>query len=145
MDKIGLFAAAFLALSQLSSAQAVAGQPSTALPAEILGSPLIVWSEFQKPQPVSQPLPPADRNNGDQGQQSAPPSDSQTDQPTTPVFTGTIVKEAGIYALKTADRAVYQLDDQKRAKAYEGKQVRISGSLDANGSLLHVTRIELLS
>ncbi len=40
---------------------------------------------------------------------------------------------------------MYQLDDQERAKQYEGKQVKIAGTLDATGNSLHITSIELVS
>jgi hypothetical protein len=115
---------------------------SSAMPSEILGPQLIAWSQGQKPRPVPQPLPPPDQE--DQGQQQAQNLDSQT-QPAAPVFTGTVVKSTNLYALKTTDGAIYQIDDQERAKAYEGREVRISGSLDSKTNMLHVTNIELLS
>jgi hypothetical protein len=123
-------------------AQNSALQSSQALPAEILGPPLIVWSPSQKPRPVPQPLPPSDPY--DQGQQQTQNPDSQTRR-AAPVFTGAIVKDTNMYALKGADGATYVIDDQERAKAYEGRQVRISGSVDSKTNMLHVTHIELLS
>lgn len=47
--------------------------------------------------------------------------------------------------MKVSDKASYQIDDQEKAKLFEGKQVRIGGSLDAKSNMLHVSSIELLS
>jgi hypothetical protein len=121
-------------------------QPSPALPSEILGPQLIAWSQLQKPQPISQPTPSPGRPSAQPEQQpaqsAAPP---QPPSPAAQTFTGTIVKDGGKYILKASGTNVYQLDDQERAKQYEGKQVKIGGTLDATGSSLHVTSIELLS
>jgi hypothetical protein len=119
------------------------------LPSDILGPQLIAWSQFQKPQPVPQPLPPPDRDVPAQAQaqnsgQGQAPSDQQQ-PPSAQTFTGTIMKDGKDYVLKVSDGTVYQLDDQERAKQYAGKQVKIAGKLDAKGSSLHVTGIELVS
>jgi hypothetical protein len=46
-----------LAFAQLTSAQDGQSRPGPVAPSDILGSQLVVWSEVQKPQPLSQPLP----------------------------------------------------------------------------------------
>jgi hypothetical protein len=61
------------------------------------------------------------------------------------MFTGTVVKDGNRYVLKVATNSTYQLDDQDRAKQYEGKQVRVAANLEANGYSLHVISIELNS
>jgi len=128
-------------------AQDLQTQPSPALPSDILGPQLIAWSQLQKPQPVPQPLPPPDRPIQQPDRQAAqganPPAQQQ--QPAAQTFTGTIVKDGSKYVLKVSSNSGYQLDDQERARQYEGKQVRIAGTLDANGNSLHITSIELLS
>jgi lipopolysaccharide export system protein LptA len=59
---------------------------------------------------------------------------------------GTIVKEKGQLVLKdTAANVSYQLDDQKKAKQFEGKQVKVTGKLDMNSNTIHVENIELIS
>ena len=65
--------------------------------------------------------------------------------PAAQTFTGTIVKDGSRYLLKVSSKDIYQLDDQEKAKRYEGKQVKVEGTLDANGNSLHITSIELLS
>jgi hypothetical protein len=135
----------------LMSAQNPRSQPSPALPSDILGPQLIAWSQVQKPEPVPQPLPPPDRpmqqSGQTTGQQPAAPTgpQAQSQPPAAQTFSGTIVKDAARYVLKVSSNTVYQLDDQEKAKHYEGKQVKIEGTLDANGSSLHITSIELLS
>ena len=58
-------------------------------------------------------------------------------------FNGTIVKEKGKLVLKdTAAKISYQLDDQDKAKQFEGKQVKVTGKLDMNTNLIHVDSIE---
>jgi hypothetical protein len=119
-------------------------QPRPALPPDILGPQLIAWSQLQKPLPVPQPLPPPDRPTQQPDQQSANPPAKQ-EQPAASTFVGTIIRNGARYILKVSSNSAYQLDDQDKAKQYEGKQVKISGTLDADGNRLHITSIELVS
>jgi hypothetical protein len=60
-------------------------------------------------------------------------------------FHGTITMEKGKLILRdTAAKVSYQLDDQERAKQFEGKAVKVTGKLDLNTNLIHVENIELL-
>jgi hypothetical protein len=129
----------------LMIAQGVPSQPSPVLPSDVLGPQLIAWSQLQKPQPVPQPLPPPERpsQTAQQAQPANPPAQPQP--PAAQTFTGTIVKDGSRYVLKVSSNSAYQLDDQEKAKQYEGKQVKISGTPDANGSSLHIISIELVS
>jgi hypothetical protein len=138
--RIGI-AAALLALSAFGFAQEVP-QPGPLPPTNVLGPQLIVWSQQQEPQPIALPqrLPPPQRADQPQPEQT---TSSQTPQPSLQVFTGTVVKEGNKYVL-TAEDATYQLDDQGKAKFYEGKQVKVAGSLGA-GNMVHITSIDLLS
>jgi hypothetical protein len=134
-----------LATLPLVFAQDPQTQPRPALPSDILGPQLIVWSHLQKPQPLPQPLPPPDRPIQQQDQQSANPPAPQEQRPATATFIGMIIKDGTKYVLKASSNKAYQLDDQDRAKQYEGKQVKIAGTLNADGQSLHITSIELLS
>ena len=127
----------------LAIAQQDSLRSNPSLPADVLGPQLIMWTQMQKPQPLPQPLPPPER--ADQPQAS-PHSDSAPTQaePATQ-FTGTIVKDGSRYALKVSDSTTYQVDDQERAKTFEGKQVKVSGTLDPRLNILRITSIELLS
>ena len=73
--------------------------------------------------------------------QSASPSmiggmESQT-------FTGKVTKSGSKYVLKDdATRTSYTLDDQERAKQFEGKTVKVNGKLDAASNTIVVASIE---
>ena len=76
-------------------------------------------------------------------QEKAP--DAQHEQQKVQTFTGKIVKiKNGQFALLTdesAGKGVY-LDDQEKAKQYEGKNVKVTGVLEVAKNLVHVTDIE---
>jgi hypothetical protein len=121
--------------------QDLQGSPSPVLPSEILGPQLIAWSQVQKPQPVTEPLPSSDRAAQSEEAQEPPPQQPAAAQ----TLTGTIIKDGSRYVLKVSSSSTYQLDDQDRAKQYEGKQVKVAGTLGANGNSLHVISIELIT
>ena len=60
------------------------------------------------------------------------------------VFTGTIWMNGGRFVLRDEhEKRWYQLDvDQKAVAGFEGKQVKVIGTLDAANSEIHVQRIE---
>ncbi|MGC2648776.1 MAG: DUF5818 domain-containing protein [Candidatus Sulfotelmatobacter sp.] len=74
----------------------------------------------------------------DQGGQAAPntpsqPSATATDAQT---FSGTIVKSGDKYVLQdAASGKSYDIDHQDQVKQYEGKKVRVHGTLDASGKI----------
>jgi Protein of unknown function (DUF5818) len=145
-----LVALFFLAVAPLTFAQGLRNQPAPELPSDILGPQLIAWSQLQKPDPVSPPVRKSDHPAQDQSAQAdQPPAQSSISgaqrQPAAQTVTGTIVKDGGRYILKASDNSAYQLDDQDRVKQYEGKEVRVAGTLDATGNSFHVTSIELIS
>jgi hypothetical protein len=139
----------FLFFSLFALAQQPFQLPAPKLPANVIGPQLIAWSDLQKPQPTPQPLPPPERADqsqpANQSQEDRSQAQPQTEQPSAQAFTGTIVKDRGKYSLKVSDAVAYQIDDQEKAKTYEGKQVKVSGILDAKTNLLHVNSIELIS
>ncbi|PYX09914.1 MAG: hypothetical protein DMG88_04120 [Acidobacteria bacterium] len=133
---------------------------------QVLGSQLIAWSEMQEPQPLQQspsqtptPEPRPDTAPPQQPTPSAPPEQKpsqppsasqspdqdQQVQPATQSFTGTISKEGDTYVLKVSDTSSYKLDDQDKAKQYEGRRVRVFGNLESSSNLIRVQRIEPIS
>jgi len=139
-----------LALAQ----QSPAPKPAPGHTDGILGPQLIAWSELQKPQPVPQqpqPVPPPDTQPRQQPSQQNPQPDAEPQSQAEPrestpqSVTGSVVKVAGKYMLETEDNIAYQLDDQEKAKQYEGKRVKVTGSLDRTTGIFHVSSIELLS
>jgi hypothetical protein len=89
---------------------------------------------------VSTPLTPILQG---QSQSQAP---SAQDQQKSQTFVGKVVKaKNGQYALLTDEQAGKGafLDDQEKAKQFEGKNVKVTGVLEAAKSLIHVSNIEL--
>ena len=69
-------------------------------------------------------------------QPSAQSPDSQT-------FMGKISKAGGTYVLKDdVSKQSYTLDDQERAKKFEGQSVKVTGKLDAQTNTIQVAAIE---
>ena len=56
------------------------------------------------------------------------------------VFAGTVTKAGDKYVLQMADGTAYDLDHQDLVKKYEGKQVRVKGTLDQDGKTIHITQ-----
>jgi hypothetical protein len=70
----------------------------------------------------------------------------QEDQQKAQVFVGKVIKiKDGRFALVTDEQAgkgVY-LDDQDKAKGFEGKNVKVTGVLEIAKNLVHVSDIQL--
>lgn len=79
-------------------------------------------------------------------QSQSPEPNTQQEQQKSQTFMGKIVKiNSGQFALLTDEQAgkgVY-LDDQEKAKQFEGKNVKVTGTLDVAKKIVHVTDIEL--
>lgn len=74
--------------------------------------------------------------------QSQSPSQSQT-QEQEKTFTGKVTKSNGRYVLEDQTmNSTYYLDDTKSAQKYEGKNVKITGTLDAANNTIHVEKIQ---
>ena len=54
----------------------------------------------------------------------------------TQTFSGTVVKQGDKYVLKDDAGKVYDIDHQTDVAKFEGKRVRVQGTLDANGKIL---------
>ena len=148
-----------LLFSGVSLAQERDSRPAPRTGDGILGPQLIAWSEMQKPLPVPQrpePVPVPDSNADKQAsptedtpkQQPAPDTKAPAQEkqgPAAQTLSGTVIKLGDKYVLKTTDKQTYELDDQDKAREYEGKQVKIIGSLDRTTNMIHITSIELIS
>jgi hypothetical protein len=77
-----------------------------------------------------------------QSQEPAAPQDQQKSA----TLVGKVVKaKNGQYALLTDEQTGkgFYLDDQDKAKPFEGKTVKVTGTLEMAKSLLHITDIQL--
>lgn len=98
-----------------------------------VGRNLIAWTHDQK----ADPIPATQAPNSPAAQQ-----DDAQSQPAAQAFSGMILRSGDTYVLQTVDNISYQLDDQERAKAYEGKQVQVMGSLDKTSNTIKVRDIK---
>lgn len=90
-----------------------------------------------------------------QGQQQAsqdPAAQSQTSMSqqstqgqTTQIFVGKIAKAKGDLVLKDDAGTSYKLDNSEQAKQFVGKNVKVTGTLDASTNTIHVANIEASS
>jgi|SRR6516162_11672983 hypothetical protein len=75
--------------------------------------------------------------------QSQDPSTQQQPAEQAQTFTGKIAKKGEKYILRSSsDHMTYALDDQEKAKSFEGKDVKVTGTLDAQTNTIHVADIE---
>jgi hypothetical protein len=138
-----------LAVVTLASAALAQSAQKQEYPKALAGTELVAWTQDQKaePMPSTQTTPPP-QQQPDQQAPSAPVNGQQDDAHKTPAaqaFSGTIMKSGDTYVLKTADNMTYQLDDQSRAKQFEGKQVQVTGSLDSTNNTIKVQDIKAAS
>jgi hypothetical protein len=124
-----LFLTVLLVFSSVAFAQEGI-EPADKLPTR----DLVAWSGMQSPEPV-QPAA--------QGSTPEPSPDAKTD-PAVHTVTGSISKEGDAYVLKVSDTTSYKLDDQGKAKEYEGQKVRVTGQVDLKNDQIHVQKIEPL-
>jgi len=62
--------------------------------------------------------------------------DSQT-------FTGRVTQAEGKFVLEDVEsKATFLLDDQDKAKEFNGKNVKVTGTLDPNNNTIHVVDIQ---
>ena len=70
------------------------------------------------------------------------PTDATSQQGTPRSFEGTIAKSGDKLVLQeSATQTAYQLDDQDKAKGFEGKTVKVMATVDAKTNTLHVVDI----
>jgi hypothetical protein len=73
---------------------------------------------------------------------AASPSQGQF-PPASQTFTGRIAHTDGKFVLQdSSDNGTFLLDDQEKAKEFNGKNVKVTGTLDPNNNLIHVVDIE---
>jgi phosphoglycerate dehydrogenase-like enzyme len=64
-------------------------------------------------------------------------------QPVAETFMGTILKNGENFVLSdSATKTRYTLDDRRKARPFEGKTVKITGTLDMASNLIHVETIQ---
>ena len=84
--------------------------------------------------PSAQPAPQPQQPNDSSATSAGSSADAKT-------FMGTVVKAQDGYMLRAADLQ-YKLDDQERARQFDGKNVKVQGTLDTQSNTIHVQTIE---
>ena len=140
--------------AQQTASPTTSTDPAAAAPQSQPTQPTDPTAQRPAPPPQSQSTPTADQSGQqpsdsqaqpsrtpDQGGQAAPdsqgqPTPSASDSQT---FSGTVVKSGDKYVLQDeASGKTYDIDHQEQLKQYEGKRVRVHGTLDASGKMIHV-------
>jgi Protein of unknown function (DUF5818) len=101
------------------------------------------WGQpFAVAQQDRDPAAPAAQQPEQQPEQQ--PDSSMNQQSDLKTFTGKVMKSGEKLVLKdSASKSTYKLDDQDRAKSFEGRNVKVIGTLDAATSTIRVTSIEM--
>lgn len=74
-------------------------------------------------------------------QEQAPPSSENKQDAQT--FTGKIAQVDGHFVLQdSSSNTNYKLDNEDKAKQYDGQKVKVIGTLDSSSNTIHVSDIE---
>jgi uncharacterized protein YdeI (BOF family) len=74
---------------------------------------------------------------------SPPASMQQQSKQKTKVFSGTIVKNGDNFVLSdAANKISYMLDNAEKASQFEGKKVKVTGTVDIASNTIHVETIQ---
>ena len=67
---------------------------------------------------------------------ASPAAGSSTDASGSQTFSGTVVKQGDKYVLKDDAGKTYDIDHQSDVAKFEGKRVRVQGTLDPSGKIM---------
>ena len=71
------------------------------------------------------------------------PSAQKEANPQTKTFSGTIVKSGDNFVLSdSANKISYMLDDAQKVSQYEGKKVKVTGTVDVATNTIHVETVQ---
>ncbi len=74
---------------------------------------------------------------------SPPTPMRQQSEQKTKIFSGTIIKNGDSFVLSdAANKLSYVLDDSEKASRYEGKKVKVTGTVDVASNTIHVETIQ---
>jgi hypothetical protein len=90
----------------------------------------------QKPSAQSPQTP--DSSAPDAGSKSSSPNSASANDTDTQTFLGTVQKQGDKYVLKEDSGKTYDIDHQADVAKFEGKRVRVQGTLDSSGTKILV-------
>lgn len=74
---------------------------------------------------------------------TSPPASTQEAKQKTKIFSGTILKSGDNFVLSdSANKLSYMLDDAGKASQFEGKKVKVTGTVDVASNTIHVETIQ---
>jgi hypothetical protein len=120
---------------------APATQSPAQSPSQPQQSPTYPQSPAQTQQAPDTSAPPAAQQpSGTPGQRGQAPSDQAAapDPNGGQTFTGTVTQQGDKYVLQSENGTTYDIDHQDQVKKFEGKRVRVHGTLDASGKMIHI-------
>jgi len=94
-----------------------------------------------QPAPAPEPPPAAQQPQDSQAPDQAQTPSSKAGTPSatdSQVFSGTVMKSGDKYVLKDDSGHTYDIDHQDEVKKYDGKRVRVQGTLDPTGTKIQV-------
>jgi uncharacterized protein DUF5818 len=114
-------------------------QPAQAPAPDAQSQPAQTPAPEKQSQPAQTPQAPPSQTP-DETRQPAPDSQAQPTQSAgAQSFTGTIVKSGDKYVFQDADTGnTYDIDHQDEVQKFEGKKVKVHGTLDASAKMIHV-------
>ena len=112
-----------------------------------LAQPLPVHSQQANQGPASAiPKQPEAAAESQQQSEAQMPASGESTTQEAKVFSGRIVNEKGELVLQDpVSKVIYKFDDTAKPKQYVGKQVKVTGKLDAESNTIHVQNIEPIS
>ena len=142
-QSLSFLATLAIAIGMISWGSALQAQntPSTSTPDQT--TPQTQQPPSPEMPPASQQTPSAQQPSSQSPDANAPQSGSKSADPgaastgtDTQTFSGTVVKQGDKYMLKDDSGKMYDIDHQTDVAKFDGKRVRVQGTLDANGKIL---------
>ena len=133
--------------SQLAAQNQPQNQPSTQPQQPAADQPSTQPQQSPADQPSTQPQQPQNQPGSQAQQPTAEQPGSQPQpvdgaQPSAETFRGKIARAGNQFVFQEAkSQTTFQIDDQARVAPYEGKSVKLTATVDAKTSSLHVVDI----
>lgn len=99
-------------------------------------SPEMPPSSQQTPNAQNPPSQTPDTTAPESGSKAGTLPAAGAGESSTQTFSGTVVKQGDKYVLKDDSGKFYDIDHQSDVAKFDGKRVRVQGTLDANGKIL---------
>lgn len=117
-------------------AQQPSSTPDTTPQTQPTPSPEMPPSSQQTPNAQTPPSQTPDTTAPESGSKAGTSSATGAGESGTQTFSGTVVKQGDKYVLKDDSGKVYDIDHQTDVAKFDGKRVRVQGTLDPNGKIL---------